>query len=416
MKIYFCEDHYLPHQWQFINDWSRTLGLIGGLGSGKTAAFLAKTFICHISRPGATGRSNVGVGYPSYGDAKELFFYPYCDMLDMAGIKYVENKSELTIKTEQGQVKIVSVFHPERIKGFSFTDFGFDEIDTLDLEKGKIAIRRARERLRGRRDAQLFMVSSPEGFSTCYDVLKKNPNPGTSVIHADTRSNTYLPAEYINDLLSTYDEQMAMAYIEGQFVNLNNMSAHYAFKRAVHVHAVPKPDLGDVILVGIDFNVNPMTAALCYTREIDGRTHYFFFAEYYLLNANTYLLSDLLAEDYPNRVLRCYPDPTGIARKTSSDASDIEILKRKGFDVRYRHGITQRRSLNIANGAFAHNAIHIDPSCENLINDLEQVVTDAAGAIIKPNGTMLTHISDAMRNIIVVDALVKQEQTPWDVA
>jgi len=29
---------------------------------------------------------------------------------------------------------------------------------------------------------------------------------------------------------------------------------------------------------------------------------------------------------------------------------------------------------------------------------------------------MLTHISDAMRNIIVVDALVKQEQTPWDVA
>jgi hypothetical protein len=61
---------------------------------------------------------------------------------------------------------------------------------------------------------------------------------------------------------------MAMAYISGQFVNLNNMAAHYAFKRAIHVHAVPKPDIGDMILVGIDFNVNPMTAALCYTREI----------------------------------------------------------------------------------------------------------------------------------------------------
>ena len=47
------------------------------------------------------------------------------------------------------------------------------------------------------------------------------------------------------------------------------------------------------------------------------------------------------------------------------------------------HGITQRRSLNIANGAFAHNAIHIDPSCDNLINDLEQVVTGCAGAIVK---------------------------------
>jgi len=159
MKIRFNQDDYLPHQWQFLNDWSRTLGLIGGLGSGKTAAFLAKTLICHISRPGATGKSNVGIGYPSYRDAKELFFYPYCEMLEIAGIGYTVNKSELTIKTIHGQIKIVSAFHPERIKGYSFTDFGFDEIDTLDLEKGKIAIRRARERLRGRRDAQLFLVS-----------------------------------------------------------------------------------------------------------------------------------------------------------------------------------------------------------------------------------------------------------------
>ena len=76
----------------------------------------------------------------------------------------------------------------------------------------------------------------------------------------------------------------------------------------------------------------PMTAALCYTREIDGRTHYFFFAEYYLLNANTYLLSDLLAEDYPNRVLRCYPDPDWELRaRHHLTPSDIEILKRKGL-------------------------------------------------------------------------------------
>lgn len=155
MKINFHEEHYLPHQWQFINDWeSRTLAIIGGLGSGKTAGFLAKTFIAHMARPGATGKSNVGIGYPSYGDAKELFFYPYCEMLEQAGVPFIENKSELTIKAAQGQVKIVSAFHPERIKGFSFTDFGFDEIDTLDKEKGLTAVRRARERLRGRRDAQ----------------------------------------------------------------------------------------------------------------------------------------------------------------------------------------------------------------------------------------------------------------------
>ena len=414
--IIINQSDFLPHQWEFLTSWAKTLGLIGGLGSGKTVPFLFKSLYCHVMRPGANGKSNLGTGYPSLSKGKALFFYPICDLLSDARISFRHNLSDQTIASAYGTINMFSMHNPERIVGDTYTDAGLDELDTLPRAKGLHVVRKVRERLRGRKDAQLYIVSSPEGFSACYDVLKDNPNPNTKLIHADTRSNKYLPQEYIDDIMATYDERMALAYIRGQFVNLNNMQAHYAFRRDVHVHSVPMPEPHDVILVGIDFNVNPMTAALCYTREIDGRTHYFFFAEYYLLNANTYLLSDLLAEDYPNRVLRCYPDPTGIARKTSSDASDIEILKRKGFDVRYRHGITQRRSLNIANGAFAHNAIHIDSCCDNLINDLEQVVTDASGAIIKPNNTMLTHISDAMRNIIVVDALVKQEQTPWDVA
>jgi len=415
-NIIINQSDFLPHQWEFLTSWAKTLGLIGGLGSGKTVPFLFKSLYCHVMRPGANGKSNLGIGYPSLSKSKALFFYPICDLLSDARISFKHNLSDLTITSAYGTTNMFSMHNPERIVGDTYTDAGLDELDTLPRAKGLHVVRKVRERLRGRKDAQLYIVSSPEGFSACYDVLKDNPNPNTKLIHADTRSNKYLPQEYIDDIMATYDERMAMAYIRGQFVNLNNMQAHYAFRRDVHVHSVPMPEPHDVILVGIDFNVNPMTAALCYTREIDGRTHYFFFAEYYVLNANTYLLSDLLAEDYPNRVLRCYPDPTGIARKTSSDASDIEILKRKGFDVRYRHGVTQRRSLNVANGAFSHNRIHIDPSCKHLINDLEQVVTDDYGNILKPNGTMLTHISDAMRNIIVVDALVKQEQIPWDVA
>jgi hypothetical protein len=209
---------------------------------------------------------------------------------------------------------------------------------------------------------------------------------------------------------------MALAYISGQFVNLTAGQAHYAFSRDTHVHPVAPPEPHIELLVGVDFNVNPMTAAIGYRKEIDGEMHYFFFTEYYIRNSNTFMLADLLAEDFGSRVVTCYPDPTGESRKTSSDRSDIEILQKKGFNMRYRHGVTQRRSLNVANGAFSHNRIHIDPSCKHLINDLEQVVTDDYGNILKPNGTMLTHISDAMRNVLMVDAIVREEQKHWRVA
>jgi len=383
--------------------------MIGGLGSGKTAGFLFKSLICHVNRPGANGLSNLGIGYPSHKLGKSLFYYPFCALLEKAQIPFKANLTEMSIESQFGKVNVMSMHNPERIIGETFTDVGLDELDTLPMPKGMLVVKRFRERMRGRKDSQLFIVSSPEGFSTCYKILKETPNPGTNLIHAKTTDNKYLPKAYIDDIRATYDEQTAKAYIEGQFVNLNSMQAHYAYKRDIHVHPVPVPELGSQIVIGVDFNVNPMTAAVGYMRMVNDELHYYFFREYYLRNSNTFMLSDLISEDYAGKYgIACYPDPTGESRKTSADVSDVDILKRKGFNVLYKHGITQRRSLNIANGAFAHNRIHIDPSCKYLIADLEQVVTDETGQIEKPNGTMITHISDAMRNIIAIETIMRQ--------
>jgi len=400
------QEHFLDHQWDFLNSTDRTIGLIGGLGSGKTVSFLFKALYALINRPGASGKANLGILYPTFPMGKSLFFYPFCELLDDAMIPYQANQSELIIKTPYGNITLKSGQFPERIIGDTYTDVGADEIDTLPMPKGMMAIRKLRERNRGRKDSQLFIVSSPEGFSTCYEVLQNNPNPGTKIIHAKTTDNSFLSTSYIEDIKATYDEAMVKAYIEGQFVNLNSMQAHYAFKRDLHVHAVATPPASVPLCIGIDFNVNPMTAAVGYIKD----NEFYFFYEYYLRNSNTYLLSDLIAADFQGRQIICYPDPTGISRKTAADTSDMQILQRKGFDLRFIHGITQRRSLNYANGAFAHNRVHIDPCCKYLIADLEQVVTDEHGQIEKPNGTMLTHISDAMRNVIAVHTIETTKQ------
>lgn len=404
------QSKFLSHQWEFISDTkSKTLGLIGGLGSGKTVAFLFKTFYCHINRPGENGRSNIGIGYPTYAMGKNLFFYPFLRLLDKAEIKYKFSLSDLSISTQYGDITIKSLQHPERIIGETYTDAGIDEIDTLPKPKGVHIIRRFRERLRGRADAQLYMVSSPEGFSTAHDILVQNPNPNTSMINGKTTDNSYISQEYIDDITSSYDPQMIRAYINGEFVNLNSLQAHYAFNRDRHVQAVSIPPKGTILQVGIDFNVHPYCACVGYW---EGDTLKIF-KEYYLHNSNTYQMADILAADFQNDILQIYPDPTGDARKTSALTGDIEILARRGWNMKYRFGITQRHSLNITNGEFAHDRIIIDPSCKHLISDLEQVVTDSAGQIDKPKNTMLTHMSDALRNIINMNKINDQS---WRVA
>lgn len=408
-NIIINQSDFLPHQWEFLTSWAKTLGLIGGLGSGKTVPFLFKSLYCYVMRPGANGKSNLGIGYPSLSKSKALFFYPICDLLSDARISFKHNLSDLTITSAYGTTNMFSMHNPERIVGDTYTDAGLDELDTLPRAKGLHVVRKVRERLRGRKDAQLYIVSSPEGFSACYDVLKDNPNPNTKLIHADTRSNKYLPQEYIDDLMSSYDEKMVNAYIRGEFVNLNGIQAYYAFSRDKHVRKVEPPMPNDILQIGIDFNVDPMTAVVGYWR---GDTLYVF-SEYYLRNSNTYQMADLIAIDYPDRLLVIYPDCTGSARETNAYLSDMEILARKGWQLRYKHGISQRRSLNITNGEFAHNRIVIDPTCVHLIADLEQVATDQNGMIEKEKNTMLTHISDALRNIINLN---KIKENDWRIA
>lgn len=411
--IVLQESKFLPHQWEFMRCWERTVGLIAGLGAGKSVALLSKVLIALVSRPGSSGRANIGVGYPTYGMAELIFFYPFCETLDRLKIKYKRNLAKLQIYTTFGDISMISMQHPERIIGASYTDMFLDELDTMPRPKGEKVVRKSRERLRGRKDSSLSIVSSPEGFSTCYEVLQNNPNPGTHAIRATTYSNIYLPQGYIDDIRASYDERMIAAYLRGEYVNLVGLLAHYAFDRDKHVGVVQPPDSEHdrfkEIHIGMDFNVHPMTACVGY----DIGDVYNIYNEYYLLNSNTYQMADILADDYRQRDVIIYPDPTGTHRKTSSDTSDIKILQAKGFGIRFRHGMTQRQSLNATNGAFAHNRIKIDPSCKHLIEDLEQVVTDEYGQISKPASTMLTHISDAMRNKVLMDLLMKQEAAGW---
>lgn len=91
-------------------------------------------------------------------------------------------------------------------------------------------------------------------------------------------------------------------------------------------------DPGGELLVGIDFNVNPMSAVIA-VRAVD---------ECLVIDAieiptsNTEELADEIKARFPDRRYIALPDPAGNQRKTSAPVgqTDFTILQRAGFEVR----------------------------------------------------------------------------------
>lgn len=194
---------------------------------------------------------------------------------------------------------------------------------------------------------------------------------------------------------------LAKQYLEGEFVNLNNMAAYYGFNRDRNV----KP-LGsitqDKLYIGIDFNVNPMTAAVCQLAD----NNILVKSEYYIRNSNTAQLCQAIKGDYPNHEIIACPDMTGKNRKTSADITDLQILQRHGFQILgFNKNITERGRLNTVNNLLDKGRLIVDPSCVHVIKDLEQVTTNEQGFIPKKADDPLTHISDALGYVCVANEL-----------
>jgi hypothetical protein len=219
-----------------------------------------------------------------------------------------------------------------------------------------------------------------------------NPDPVRyKLIRAKTTANRFLPASYIQQLYEKYDATLVERYVNAEFVNLNSSMAYYTFRRETAVQPCPvAPSLP--VYIGMDFNVNPMTAVVFQQDGAGLRA----VSEYWLPNSNTRALAQLIASDWKEHPVYICPDMTGGARKTSADMSDIQILQSFGFQTLGTRNITERARLNLVNNLLDKHRLTIDPKCKHLINDLEKVTTNEYGQVAKEKDSQLTHISDAL--------------------
>lgn len=91
-------------------------------------------------------------------------------------------------------------------------------------------------------------------------------------------------------------------------------------------------DTGGDLLVGIDFNVDPMSAVIA-VRAVD---ECLILDALRIMSSNTEELADEVKTRYPNRRYIALPDPAGKQRHTNAPAgqTDFTILQQAGFEVR----------------------------------------------------------------------------------
>ena len=416
MLLKFNKENYFPSQWDFITKARKypISGYIGGFGSGKTFILLRRCLLAMLTKLNKEGKSSGLVLYPTYDLANELFVEPFCDMLEKYHIPYEYKKAEHRFITAAGNIKIYQLQMPQRIVGSEYTWAAIDEMDIESFKNADMAFKKTLGRMRGCDDAELFIVSTPESFHYCHKIFVEDDANDRFMVNGKTTDNIYLPQKYIELLESNYDDKMLKAYRDGQFVNLVG-GTYYAFDREKNVAKVDynpnKP-----IYVGIDFNVSPLACCL-FNRYAEKPQIRVFDSISLDHQGDGDLLTERMAitikEKYPNNTYYCYPDATGRQRNSSSQYSDISILK-KHFKVKVKH-INPRvvNRVNAMNKALSGNMI-IDTRCKDLINDLEKVTNKQGTREIDKSNKLLSHSSDALGYAVTYEFPVNKPQL-WSI-
>lgn len=284
----------------------------------------------------------------------------------------------------------------EKILGKEYSTMYFNECSQIPYDSIQIALTRLAEKS-GLKNKAYYDENPPTKRHWSYWLFIKGVEPLESkAINTENYQSLLMNPkdniENINDeyldLLSSLDDRQKARFLEGEFTDGDEGSVYYSFNRDINVAEINPSVCTGQVRIGMDFNVNPMTAVVCYyTNGI-----FYITDEVFLPNSDTYKMSDeLVKRNYRGTI---YPDSTGANRKTSGK-SDHEILKESGFYIESTRNPFVTDRVNNINRLLRDGKIIISPRCKKLINDLEKVVWKGSD-LDEGKDKQLTHISDAL--------------------
>lgn len=321
----------LPHKFR---------AFVAGFGSGKT--WVGSAGLCQHAWE--FPRVNAGYFAPSYPMIRDIFYPTIEEVAEDWGLSVRVKKADHEVAIYSGRTYRTTIIcrsmdDPAKIVGFKIGKALVDELDVMKMPQAETAWRKIIARMRQKADGLrngIDVTTTPEGFQFVYSQWVKalRDKPELSSLYGMVQASTYqngqnLPAGYIESLRASYPPQLISAYLKGQFVNLTSGAVYPEFDRVLnHTDEEVKP--GDVLHVGMDFNVLKMAAVVHVVR--DGKPCAV--AEATKVR-DTPSMVELLRTRYAGHSLVIYPDASGqnTSSKNASE-SDLSILRAAGFQVR----------------------------------------------------------------------------------
>lgn len=374
---------------------ARHPAMVAGYGAGKSQAGVVRTLMLAFKYPGF----DFAFVEPTF-DLVRLIAWPrFEDILNSWDVGYTLNKSEALLYINNGSKVIFrSADNPTRLVGFEVADAVVDEADVLGEKDANDVwvkmIGRARQKKPDGSANTVGAVSTPEGFKFMYKKWEKERREGYELVRAPTYSNPYLPDGYLDALKATYPENLLQAYCEGLFVNLTSGSVYHEFDRDLN-GTFEEINPGEPLHIGMDFNVNNMSAVTCVVRKnnpmaLDELTQI----------RDTPTMIEAIRGRYPGHTITIYPDASGKSTKSvNASLSDISLLRSAGFTVLAHQKNPAVKDRVLAVNQLIHNQgarrLLVNPDkCPTLVEALEQQAYNKNGEPDKAGGQ--DHLPDGL--------------------
>ena len=380
----------MPMQSRVISDPTRYRVVISGRRAGKTYGAVLEMIRAACDKKGAV----VWFIAPTLADARETAWKELLAVVPREWVTSV-NRTELSMRLVNGsEITLLSAERSKRGRGIDF--LVLDEFAFFD--KGPdVWQAQMRPALSDRKGRALF-ISTPVGMNWAYDLYLKGLSgaPDWSSHQFTTLEGGLVESSEIEAARADMDPRLFRQEFEASFETLAGR-VYSNFDRTHSVTEVTDDD--GTLFVGMDFNVNPMTAVIA-TRAVD-ECHVIDALE--IPTSNTDELCIELKARYPRRNIVVCPDPSGNSRKTSAPVgqTDFTILKSHGFEVRAprrappivdRINNTQAMLLS----ADGRRRVLIHPDTSPTLGKALDGLTYKDGTTL-PNKTLgLDHITDAL--------------------
>jgi hypothetical protein len=369
--------------------------LICGRRFGKT--YFALTWLL------AMAGAKKGIYYyiaPTYIAAKSIAWRLLKELAE--NIFSTKNESELFVELPNGSViQLKGAENRDGLRGVSLAGAVLDEFCFMQEEVWTEVIRPATsDQL-----APVVFISSPSGWNWgkgIYDYAKSGEDENWKAWTFTTADGGNVALSEIEAAKRELPERTFKQEYLASFETLSNR-VYSNFDRSLNIRSdLITAEQSKELFIGIDFNINPVTAAIG-VKVVD-QLH--IIDEISIENSNTTELSQEIKRRYPNHEIRAYPDPAGRARKTSAagGVTDFTILEQFGFvtiapkshdPVADRINNVQAMLMN-ANG---DRRLFIHPRCKELIKGLDGMTYKKDTNL--PDKTLgLDHITDALGYLV----------------